>query len=439
MSFFVQQTTDLSVKSLQQQKDLASHPQLRLSVKRLVVNTDCGVQWSLHYTSTEVGLSNDEVSQAESDLKWLHAQQSKQKLQTVSQGIDTLATIFRLYGTLDTIDLDAYVVQDCHAKVSTVKAGNWRLVFIRALEIYKITTSAIAASGILLKTLFVFRDTLRCSVASFDITSCFTELEAIPGFTSAFSSLEKFAISFSTRAKTRVSRSKRAQLEGGTAAITSSESDDEDSERKRLWPRLMQESGNSSKRQFPWHTSMLRQLPKLDALDLHMFRTLSHSVKEHERIFEHVANDVKLPLLAQVSLRGVQSSHESLLKFLENHPLISYLSIEEMKLSVRSWEPVIKRICQLPGLKKLRLSNLFDEQNLFNLLFEGDDWRAKYVSRETAFSSGRGKKVHTCTFGPVEIELILNGMVFEGALGGRDLGSPELMRWSQIHHLKYSL
>ncbi|CZT49583.1 uncharacterized protein RSE6_10453 [Rhynchosporium secalis] len=233
MSLFVQQTTDLSVKSLQQQKDLASHPQLRLSVKRLVVNAvifDTSVldhtikkksRRIVEYngpftTSTEVGFSNDEVSQAESDLKWLHAQQSKQKLQTVSQSIDTLATIFRLYGTLNTIDLDAYVVQDCHAKVSTDKAGNWRPVFIRALEIYKITTSAIAASGILLKTLFVFCDTLRCSVTSFDITSCFTELEAIPGFTSAFLSLEKFAISFSTRAKTRVSRSKRAQLEGGT-------------------------------------------------------------------------------------------------------------------------------------------------------------------------------------------------------------------------------
>jgi len=111
---------------------------------------------------------------------------------------------------------------------------------------------------------------------------------------------------------------------------------------------------------------MLRLMPKLDAFDLHMLNTLQGSSSKYGKIFEHVANDVKLPCLTQVFLRGLPASGKSLLKFLNNHPTISDLSIEEMTLTDGSWKQVIEHVFQLPNLSKLYLSNLCDEQGVFN-------------------------------------------------------------------------
>jgi len=107
-------------------------------------------------------------------------------------------------------------------------------------------------------------------------------------------------------------------------------------------------------------------MPRLDAFDLHMTNTLRGPSTIYQKVLEHIANEVKLPSLAQVFFRGLPASEESLLKFIDNHQTISDLTIEEMSLTSGDWKRVIKHISQLTNLSRLRLSNLFDERGVFN-------------------------------------------------------------------------
>jgi len=170
-------------------------------------------------TTWEHKLSDDELAQATSDLKWMHAQQNHQRLQTMPETIDALAIVLRLYGTLNMLDIDASVTKRPHVRVSTAQAGDWHPVFVRASEVYQVTISAIALSGVLLNTLLVYRQTPRCSVTSFDVTSHLAQLEASSDFTSSFSSIENFAISFSTRVQTTFSRTEPARDESNGTAV----------------------------------------------------------------------------------------------------------------------------------------------------------------------------------------------------------------------------
>ncbi|PVH82093.1 hypothetical protein DL98DRAFT_147114 [Cadophora sp. DSE1049] len=377
-SFIAHQTTDLSVESLQNYRELASHPQLGSAVKTMVIMAaifDTSeldrmlktkrrriVEVNGPFTSTtEPELTDDELARAESDLAWMHAQQAHQRNQTISESIDALATVLRLYGTLDTIDLDACVTKSPSVRVSAAQAGEWHPVFIRASEVYQITTSAIAKSELSLKTLLIYRETPRCSVPSFDVTSHMAELEALPGFTSAFSSLENFALSFSTRVQTDFSKIEAARdgLEGAAAAYHNFMGSNAGQYSHENLEATMEDN-------FPGIARMLCQMPRLDAFDLHMTNTLRGSSTVYHKVLDHIANEVKLPSLTQVFFRGLPASEESLVKFIDNHQTISDLTIEEMNLTSGCWKRVIKHISHLPNLSRLRLSNLFNEQGVFN-------------------------------------------------------------------------
>jgi len=120
---------------------------------------------------------------------------------------------------------------------------------------------------------------------------------------------------------------------------------------------------------FPGIAQILSKMTKLDAFDLHMIDAIRGRTTGYEKIFAHIANEVKLPL-TQVFLRGLPATEQSLLKFIENHPKISHLDIREMRLQSGSWATVIKRICQMPVLSRLHLSNIWDERGMFNRKYQ---------------------------------------------------------------------
>ncbi|KAG4436886.1 hypothetical protein IFR05_007649 [Cadophora sp. M221] len=399
--FISQQTTDLGVESLQRQRELASHPQLRSVVTELVVMAAVFDASELDRmlktkrrrivevkgpftTTTEPGLTDDELLQAASDLEWMHAQQTRQRIQTLPESIDALATVLRLYGALDTIDVDACVTKSPRIRVSTAQAGEWHPVYIRASEVYQITTSAICLSGVLLKSLLIYRETPSCS-----LPQCYGECYLI-GSNAGQYSHEDFEV--------------------------------------------------STDENFPGIVHMLRRMPKLDAFDLHMTNTLDGPSMVYGKIFDHIADRVKLPMLTQVFFRGMPASEKSLLKFIDNHQSISDLTIDEMKLKSGSWKRAIKHISQLPDLSKLHLSNLFDEQGVFNLLSKtlGDDEQPR-KNPQNSYSCLRGVKIHTRAFGSAEIQLLRAGLEFDDTDIGRGLGSPQFMRWGQIRRFKYSV
>ena len=117
---------------------------------------------------------------------------------------------------------------------------------------------------------------------------------------------------------------------------------------------------------FPGIARMLCRMPKLDTFDLHMINALNGPSTQYQKVFEHIANEVELPLLTQVFIRGLPASEESLLKFIDNHPTISDLHINDVELTSGSWKRTIRRVSQLPALSSLSLSNLWEERGVFN-------------------------------------------------------------------------
>ena len=107
-------------------------------------------------------------------------------------------------------------------------------------------------------------------------------------------------------------------------------------------------------------------MPKLDAFDLHMINAAEGPTTVYQKIFEHIANEVKLPVLTQVFIRGLPTSEESLFKFINNHPTISELHLELIRLTSGSWKHGIPKISHLPALSSLHLHNLWDQHGLFN-------------------------------------------------------------------------
>ena len=233
-TFFAQQTTDLTSDSLRQQRDLASHPHLCSAVSTLVVlatvidtsELDRMIKTrrrriaevtGVFTTTSEPACTEAELHQAAADIEWMYTQQMYQKWQTLAESVDSLAEVLKLYGALDAINVDACVFKAPNKRVSTTEAGEWHPVFLRASEVYRITTLAIAKSHLSLKTLSIYRTTRRCSVPFDDITSLMTELASTTEFASTFSSLENLALSFSTRVETDFSKVVAAR-EGLTGA-----------------------------------------------------------------------------------------------------------------------------------------------------------------------------------------------------------------------------
>ncbi|KAK0120828.1 hypothetical protein ONS96_011029 [Cadophora gregata f. sp. sojae] len=181
-------------------------------------------------------------------------------------------------------------------------------------------------------------------------------------------------------------------------------------------------------------------MPRLDAFDLHMTNTLRGTSAVYHKVMDHIANEVKLPLLTQVFFRGLPASEQSLAKFIDNHQTISDLTIDEMNLTSGSWERVIKHIAQLPNLSKLRLSNLFNERGVFNLLSKDRrDDESPCKRPGDSYRCLRGVKRHTRAFGPAEIQRLKNGPEFDNTDTGRGLGSPELMRWMKMREFEYRI
>lgn len=118
---------------------------------------------------------------------------------------------------------------------------------------------------------------------------------------------------------------------------------------------------------FPGIARMLSKMTTLDAFDLHMTNALKGPATGYEKIFAAIADEVKLPL-TQVFLRGLPATEDSLLKFINKHPKINHLDIREMHLTSGKWIRVIQRLFQMSALSRLSLSNLWDEDGIFNCM-----------------------------------------------------------------------
>ncbi|KAF9869958.1 hypothetical protein CkaCkLH20_12567 [Colletotrichum karsti] len=440
-SHFAHQKTDLSASSLEGLAALASHKVLapavshltvlsttfdlqgltkQVSTKRRTVTTTNGPIFS----STEERLTEEELKRAEDELAWCRAQIEEREKQTDESVIDSLASSLKAFEKLDTLDIEGAVSTDMgsgSAPPHTIR--DWQSLWVRNTKVFRLVMLAIARSGVPVKTLTVFRSTNRCSVPAGDVTALLPQLDAEPNAAVALGAVENFAISVSTPVQLDAAKidAKVATLEGID----------------QVWHRAFGSNTGqfsaadpeaSADENFPGVAGLLGRMPNLEAFDVHLYSTLTNGLSEAWwKMFARIADEVELPRLEQVMIRGLPAREDELLTFLRKHHGINELMINEMSLESGRWQPVFDYFAKATALTKLHLANLFDGGYVVSLeLAEGRDIGRDPDPRDYFPCTGGPSKVFKRSF---EEETIRAGLVFKDEPMGRPLGSPQLMWW----------
>lgn len=198
ISFFSHQQTDLTSRSLQRLCIIARHPRFGVAVRSLVVLAvtyetsglnrlletkrrrvfeDRGV----YSITTDPQVEMDELGEGQRAREQLSAQQAEQESMT-SNGSDLqlLADALRCFGKLPRLAVEAIVDQGSSKHVAAAPERDFHRVWVRATQVYRTVTLAIAHSGATIQSLQIFKDSKRCSVPTWDINEHMPALESKP-------------------------------------------------------------------------------------------------------------------------------------------------------------------------------------------------------------------------------------------------------------------
>ncbi|PGH00361.1 hypothetical protein GX51_05860 [Blastomyces parvus] len=478
-SFFRQKTTDLTESSLEALCALASHPDLgpavkhltimaviydvseaerilSLGVRRIAGKLDEGtVRSAVHATLAQennltfgtlrgfknsrpmIGFSRQNCDDqdrldAESDLTWLRARQKEQDGQSDESILSSLVSAFRTFTRLDSVNLDAITVWGRRdTTVSTLHGQDWHRIWVRASQVYRLSMSALATSGLVVESLAVYRNTLRCSVPSCDIMAPLENFDS-RNIALLGTSIRNLALGVSMKVETdagKISATRKKILEQTTPG----------SRRLFDWDMLGSTDPEAvAETNFTGIARLLQFMPNLEALDLHLYRCLRGDLSGYDQIFELISQHIRLPLLKQCYLRGVYATQGALLQFLANHPFINHLDLREIYLTSGAWEPVIDHLnSKMPTLTRLRLSNLWTTQVL-NLrpIWEADFDEMDYLKPSPiSYPCQGGLVVHTWDFKEHDLK---KGLEFYPTVQNPiPLGSPGRLHWLQSCLLEY--
>lgn len=448
--FVENQETDLTFQSLDGLFDLASYPVLSQAVKHVTITATVFDTTELEsklqtrhkvvverngyiYSKKTIKCTEDDLTEAQTDLDWLREKIDLREKEDTASVTASLSRVLRQFGKLRTLKIDALVLKGKDKRILPSAFQEWSPVFIRASEVYRIATSAVAQSKVNLEYLTVYRFVSKCGVPSFDITAHMETLES-EGFAEAGAQIKNFALQFSTRTETDIAkiRAEREQLQGADRAFH-----DAMGSTTGLYKAEATEA--TTEENFPGIARLLKQMPNLEALDLHLRNTLRGSANRYFRIFTIIADEVRFVSLEQCFIRGLYATEASLLRFLGNHPKLNHIELLDVRLIEGSWDPVLKQLTQMPSLTRLLLSNLFGGgYDVMNLSPGGltKETMTEWQQRGWIYPCDGGPKIHTREFTREEIE---QGLDFPNQDIGQYVGSPQFVRWVDKRTAEYLL
>ena len=356
-----------------------------------------------------------------------------------------LIGIMKKLVTLETLSLDAHVIQGAAAKKRNLPYnrphGNWRVLWRRALDVFKIALTAAVKSKVQLRSFCAYPTTLYCSMEGRAITAVIDELTRDPSLSTALAnsvaSLEELALNFSppirTESEVQVLYDQWvAQLPRGMRA--------------RLRPQLshgfrptsyyMTDSEHvvSAPENLDGVQTVLRlPMPHLRRLDLRLYNTLNGHAKAYSKLFSHIADELQFPSLEHCIMRGIRATEAALLRFLDKHTsTLRHLELHGVILTDGTWHPIFAKISAMGKSQRLcrvSASHLYTDETLFNLAPKADDgmtagmvWSGYISDNGTFFPCVGGDHVYAREFGP---EVLQRGLLeFASQELGEPLGSP---------------
>ncbi|KAF4456355.1 hypothetical protein F53441_1514 [Fusarium austroafricanum] len=159
--------------------------------------------------------------------------------------------------------------------------------------------------------------------------------------------------------------------------------------------------------------TMLKMMPNLTSLDVYMIcipigENLDINIgarRIYTKVFTHIAEEVELSHLKEVSLSRLPLQTDNLITFLKNHPKVEVLTLDSIILTTETWSTVFTRLECMPALESLRLMYLRTEAshlpvNLEPAAFEGDrqdkkkwhSWEEGYIMHTREMSKEEIKR-----------------------------------------------
>ncbi|KAL8766890.1 MAG: hypothetical protein Q9209_006438 [Squamulea sp. 1 TL-2023] len=441
-SYFKQQRTTLTSGSLQKLHQITSNPKLApavrtvaviavvydaseldrmLSTKRRRVHEQQGV----FSVTTEPAATQEELDEAQRSRDRLKSErEEQQEMRSDESDVQLLADALRNLGALDVLTVEAAIDQGNADKLVASSAPRaWHPIWIRGSQVYRIVMLAIARSGVAINGLTFYNNSQRCSIPTWDINELMPALKST-SFIQATQHIKAITLSMSTKvetdaqtiakAHTGMSEVERAYYDAGSGTNAGLLSNDD--------PVAVAEEN------YLGVARLLKHMPNLENLHLHLFNTLKDSAKSYAKMFSYIADEVVLASLRRLTLRCFYCDELTLLKFLRAHENIERLELREIRLLSGSWSPILKFLVTMPSLQYVAFQNLWKPEAGILNLGPKDPSKSEWKEDDhSSFPCMGGRKVHTRTFSQEDIQR--ERFQFADGPDGRQLGSPQHHRW----------
>lgn len=438
-SFFAQQTLDLTPERLQRLYRIAAHPKFGSAVRVIEVTAvvydtselermlstklrRIHEKRGVFSVTTEPQLDRGEVESSFDRL--VSRRREQEEMRRDDLDVQLLADALRMLGMLDVLALEAAVDQGNHNQLipTSTAACEWHPIWIRASQVYGIVMSAIARSQVHVDTLTIYKKSLRCSVPTFDVNKLLPILRPT-NFAATAQHIRSLALSASTKVETDAQ--KIADARAGMSEV-----DDADSEDTETYTGALSDDDPAAVAEdnYPGIAHLLKQMPNLENLHLHLYDTLKGSAKSYVKVFSYIADDVVLAFLRQLTIRCFHCDESSLLRFLRAHENLGRLELYDIYLTSGSWSPILEYLTTMRSLQHVALHNLWRPgRGMLNL---GPRYPSKSKWKgdmDSWFPCLDGTMVHSRVFSQKDIQT--ERFDFAGGPNERQSGSPQFYRW----------
>ncbi|KAF4343595.1 f-box domain protein [Fusarium beomiforme] len=366
-----------------------------------------------------VPCTDEEVEEAQRDLDWIQMRIQQDTNTEIATVVDLLSGILVNATNLRSIDLDACIIagrtKTClpaeHHKWyrSTHQDSSWPSVWTAASQTFRIVTSAISRSRIELERFHIFPDTPLCSVRLREVEDHLRTLDS-SGFSTACKTIKSFGLSISTceHIEAPPPNEDKGRKQGECLSLHAFAA-----------RRNYRHDIETTAEDFTGAASILKFMPNLASLDIHLHCLKNLFFHRYSKVFAHIARDIRLGRLREISIRGLPLHPDDLVLFLRNHSTIIKLSLDGIRLVGKSWSTVFACIESMPALENLYLCSLrTDCHHITNLDPVERSFEVDLEDREKWVACGNGHILYKREMCKEEIR---QGLCFRPQPGPRDV------------------
>lgn len=367
--YYARQATDLSDASLTRLSLLSTHPQLAPAVTQLTVTTVCydPIVWErIKHDARRTGgpdfgkkadLINTKVNPqilklAQRRAAWM--QQSDDATAT------TLARLFTRLSSLTSLRLHTRVVDSIVTETDYWTQSRIREARTRSeMDWISLWTDCSRVLGIVTQAMGRSESTSIQSLSVFD--TCFGKV-ATNRFHETFLPVLRPSNTLHKTFLAATAKLTTLNLAFSPITYTPNSLPDQRGDRLSLRPSLIAANSIALSTEYSTIARFLQSAPRLENLTLYMYNTLQGHPVRYSQVFGRIADDVRLPKLRYLSLRGMWCTPDDTLRFLRAHPDTTVLDFRNFHLMgpLSSWDRIFEFLnWKMHHLSELYLENLW--------------------------------------------------------------------------------